>query len=89
MNMYKIITTMKKITYIILFTLFLSSCNIYRKFERPEMSVADSYRNLDTTSVVDTAPFCIYISTSRADIRLTYIVQLLFLFDIFKGNRKH
>ena len=44
MNMYKIITTMKKITYIILFTLFLSSCNIYRKFERPEMSVADSYR---------------------------------------------
>lgn len=46
---------MKKITYIILFTLFLSSCNIYRKFERPEMSVADSYRNLDTTSVVDTA----------------------------------
>lgn len=55
MNMYKIITTMKKITYIILFTLFLSSCNIYRKFERPEMSVADSYRNLDTTAVVDTA----------------------------------
>ena len=55
MNMYKIITTMKKITYIILFTMFLSSCNIYRKFERPEMSVADSYRNLDTTSVVDTA----------------------------------
>lgn len=54
MNMYKIITTMKKITYIILFTLFLSSCNIYRKFERPEMSVADSYRYLDTTSVVDT-----------------------------------
>lgn len=54
MNMYKIITTMKKITYIILFTLFLSSCNIYRKFERPEMTVADSYRNLDTTSVVDT-----------------------------------
>ncbi|MBE6343082.1 MAG: TolC family protein [Lentimicrobiaceae bacterium] len=46
---------MKKITYIILFTMFLSSCNIYRKFERPEMSVADSYRNLDTTSVVDTA----------------------------------
>lgn len=55
MNMYKIITTMKKITYIILFTLFLSSCNIYRKFERPEMSVADSYRNLDTTAIVDTA----------------------------------
>ncbi|MBR3915385.1 MAG: TolC family protein [Bacteroidales bacterium] len=45
---------MKKITYIILFTLFLSSCNIYRKFERPEMSVADSYRNLDTTAIVDT-----------------------------------
>ena len=55
MNMYKIITTMKKITYIILFTLFLSSCNIYRKFERSEMSVADSYRNLDTTAIVDTA----------------------------------
>lgn len=55
MNMYKIITTMKKITYIILFTLFLSSCNIYRKFERPEMNVADSYRNLDTTAIVDTA----------------------------------
>ena len=55
MNMYKIIKTMKKITYIILFTLFLSSCNIYRKFERPEMSVADSYRNLDTTAIVDTA----------------------------------
>ena len=46
---------MKKITYIILFTLFLSSCNIYRKFERPEMTVADSYRNLDTTAIVDTA----------------------------------
>lgn len=46
---------MKKITYIILFTMFLSSCNIYRKFERPEMSVADSYRNLDTTAIVDTA----------------------------------
>lgn len=46
---------MKKIIYIILFTLFLSSCNIYRKFERPEMSVADSYRNLDTTAIVDTA----------------------------------
>lgn len=55
MNMYKIITTMKKITYIILFTLFLSSCNIYRKFERPEMSVTDSYRNLDTIAIVDTA----------------------------------
>ena len=55
MNMYKIITIMKKITYIILCTLFLSSCNIYRKFERPEMNVAESYRNPDGTQSTDTA----------------------------------
>ena len=53
--MYKIITIMKKITYIILCTLFLSSCNIYRKFERPEMNVAESYRNPDGTQSTDTA----------------------------------
>lgn len=46
---------MKKITYIILCTLFLSSCNIYRKFERPEMNVAESYRNPDGTQSTDTA----------------------------------
>ncbi len=56
---------MKKITYIILCMLFLSSCNIYRKFERPEMNVADSYRNPDTTAVVD--------STTIADLKWTEI----------------
>lgn len=45
---------MKKITYIILCTLFLSSCNIYRKFERPEMNVVEEYRNPDTTAAADT-----------------------------------
>ncbi len=46
---------MKKITYIILFTLFLSSCNIYRQFERPEINTADSYRTPDGTAMTDTA----------------------------------
>lgn len=35
--------------------LFLSSCNIYRKFEQPEMNIADSYRNPDETVSSDTA----------------------------------
>lgn len=56
---------MKKITFIILCTIFLSSCNIYRKFERPEMSVADSYRNPDTIAVAD--------STTIADLNWTEI----------------
>ncbi len=56
---------MKKITFIILCTIFLSSCNIYRKFERPEMNVADSFRNLDTTAIVD--------STTIADLNWTEI----------------
>lgn len=46
---------MKKITYIILCMLFLSSCNTYRKFECPEMNVAESYRNPDGTQSTDTA----------------------------------
>ena len=46
---------MKKIIYIALCTLFLSSCNIYRKFEQPEMNIADSYRNPDETISSDTA----------------------------------
>lgn len=46
---------MKKITYIILFTLFLSSCNIYREFEQPDIDTADSYRTLDGTAMTDTA----------------------------------
>lgn len=46
---------MKKIIYIALCTLFLSSCNIYRKFEQPEMNIADSYRNPDETVSSDTA----------------------------------
>ena len=46
---------MKKIIYIALCMLFLSSCNIYRKFEQPEMNIADSYRNPDETVSSDTA----------------------------------
>lgn len=45
---------MKKLIYITLCMLFLSSCNIYRKFERPEMSVDDSFRNPDGTTNTDT-----------------------------------
>lgn len=46
---------MKKIIYIALCLSTLSSCNIYRQFERPEIETADSYRTLDGTVSVDTA----------------------------------
>ena len=46
---------MKRIIYIALCTLILSSCNIYRQFERPEINTADSYRTPDGTAMTDTA----------------------------------
>ena len=51
-------------------TLFLSSCNIYRKFERPEMEAPESYRRFDDTltldslSIVDLSWMEIYTDTS-------------------------
>lgn len=45
---------MKKIIYITLCALVLSSCNIYRQYERPEVDVQDSYRLPDSSSVTDT-----------------------------------
>lgn len=41
---------MKKLVYIALCTLMLSSCNIYRQFERPDVAVNESYRTLDGTT---------------------------------------
>lgn len=41
---------MKKLVYIALCTLMLSSCNIYRQFERPDVTVDESYRTLDGTT---------------------------------------
>ena len=41
---------MKKLVYIALCTLMLSSCNIYRQFERPDVAVDESYRTLDGTT---------------------------------------
>ncbi len=64
------VNTMKKIIYIIMCTLFLSSCNIYRKFERPEMEAPESYRRFDDTltldslSIVDLNWMEIYTDTS-------------------------
>ena len=46
---------MKKIIYIALCTLILSSCNIYRQFERQEIDAADSYRTLEGETASDTA----------------------------------
>lgn len=45
---------MKKIIYITLCAFVLSSCNIYRQYERPEVDVQDSYRLPDSSSVTDT-----------------------------------
>ena len=45
--------------------LALSSCNIYRQFERPEVDVTDSYRNPDGIATTDT--------TSIADLSWTEI----------------
>lgn len=50
---------MKKIIYITLCAFVLSSCNIYRQYERPEVAAPDSYRlpedmtSVDTTSIAD------------------------------------
>lgn len=50
---------MKKIIYITLCAFVLSSCNIYRQYERPEVAAPDSYRlpedmtSADTTSIAD------------------------------------
>lgn len=41
---------MKKILYIALCTFTLSSCNIYRQFERSEIETAESYRTLEGTT---------------------------------------
>lgn len=46
--------TMKKIIYISLCALVLSSCNIYRQYERPEIDVPDSYRQTDGIASDDT-----------------------------------
>ena len=46
---------MKKILYIAVCSIFLSSCNIYRQFERPEMDASDSYRTLEGMTEADTA----------------------------------
>lgn len=45
---------MKKLIYIALCATTLSSCNIYRQFERPEVDVTDSYRTLEGTTTSDT-----------------------------------
>ncbi len=45
---------MKKIIYITICAFVLSSCNIYRQYERPEVDVQDSYRLPDSSSVTDT-----------------------------------
>lgn len=45
---------MKKIIYIALGTLMLSSCNIYKQYERTEYAMADSYRNPDGVTSADT-----------------------------------
>ncbi|MBR4156130.1 MAG: TolC family protein [Bacteroidales bacterium] len=44
---------MKKLVYIALCTLMLSSCNIYRQFEQPDVAVNESYRTLDGTASND------------------------------------
>lgn len=45
---------MKKIIYISLCALLLSSCNIYRQYERPEIDMPDSYRQPDSIASMDT-----------------------------------
>ena len=45
---------MKKIIYIILCALVLSSCNIYKQYERPEVETPESYRQPDGAVATDT-----------------------------------
>ena len=61
---------MKKIIYITLCAFVLSSCNIYRQYERPEVAAPDSYRlpedmtSADTTSIADLSWTDIYADTN-------------------------
>ena len=61
---------MKKIIYITLCAFVLSSCNIYRQYERPEVAAPDSYRlpedmtSVDTTSIADLSWTDIYADTN-------------------------
>ena len=60
---------MKKIIYITLCAFVLSSCNIYRQYERPEVAAPDSYRqpedmtSADTISIADLSWTEIYTDT--------------------------
>mgnify|MGYP003293408117 CR=1 FL=1 len=56
---------MKKLIYIAICALTLSSCNIYRQFERPEVNAADSYRTFDGITACD--------STTIADLSWTEV----------------
>lgn len=61
---------MKKIIYITICAFVLSSCNIYRQYERPEVAAPDSYRlpedmtSADTTSIADLSWTDIYVDTN-------------------------
>lgn len=61
---------MKKIIYITLCAFVLSSCNIYRQYERPEVAAPESYRlpedmtSVDTTSIADLSWTDIYADTN-------------------------
>ncbi len=61
---------MKKIIYITICAFVLSSCNIYRQYERPEVAAPDSYRlpedmtSADTTSIADLSWTDIYADTN-------------------------
>lgn len=61
---------MKKIIYITICAFVLSSCNIYRQYERPEVAAPDSYRlpedmtSVDTTSIADLSWTDIYADTN-------------------------
>ena len=61
---------MKKIIYITICAFVLSSCNIYRQYERPEVAAPDSYRlpedmtSADTTSIADFSWTDIYADTN-------------------------
>ena len=56
---------MKKIIYITICAFVLSSCNIYRQYERPEVAAPDSYRRPEDMTSADT--------TSKADLSWTDI----------------
>ena len=61
---------MKKIIYITICAFVLSSCNIYRQYERPEVAAPESYRlpedmtSVDTTSIADLSWTDIYADTN-------------------------